>query len=176
MIKRISLTFILVISIFLLGCSNFINMTDTQAIYEVFKKYDSDKKAGLVELSEENNYINLYYIAHSESFDKIIDISKKEKLTKEDEDSLEKLGISSMEEISEDVLDKVEKLYKNKNIENITINVGVIDNTKIGGQSPGEHTTKEPISYVQVFEFTRGKFESIDWKNLNRREFYKELE
>ncbi len=173
--KRIYLTFILVISVFLLGCSNFVNMTEEEAIYEVFKNYDSDKKTGLVGLFEENNYINLYYIAYSESFDKIIDISQKENLTKEDEDSLEKLGKLSMEEISKDILNKVEKLYKNENVENITINVGIIDSTKRGGTSPGEDTTKEPISYIQFFEFTREKFESIDWKNLNRGEFFNEL-
>lgn len=80
-----------------------------------------------------------------------------------------------MEEISKDILNKVEKLYKNENVENITINVGIIDSTKRGGTSPGEDTTKEPISYIQFFEFTREKFESIDWKNLNRGEFYNEL-
>ncbi|WP_297133343.1 hypothetical protein [Terrisporobacter sp.] len=173
--KRIYLTFILVISIFSLGCSNFSNMTEKDAIYEVFKNYDNDKKTGLVKLSEENNYINLYYITYSESYNKIVDMSKKENLTKEDENTLEKLGVSSMEEISKEILDKVEKLYKNENIENITINIGVIDPIKIGGISPGEDITKEPISYIQFFEFTREKFESIDWKNLNRKEFYKKL-
>ncbi len=173
--KRIYLTFILVISIFSLGCSNFFNMTEKEAIYEVFKNYDNDKKTGLVKLFEENNYIHLYYITYSESYNKIVDMSKKENLTKEDENTLEKLGVSSMEEISKEILDKVEKLYKNKNVENITINVGIIDPIKTVGISPGEDITKEPISYIQFFEFTREKFESIEWNNLNRKEFYKKL-
>lgn len=172
---RINLTFIVIASIFLLGCSNFTTLTEKEAIYEVFKEYDGEKKTGLVEVFEEDEYINIYYIARSKSFDKIIDLSKKADLTEEEKNTIEKLGISSMEEVSKGVLDKVEKLYKNHKVENITINVGVIENEKIGGISPGENVTKEPISYIQFFEFTRDKVESIDLNSLDKENYYKEL-
>lgn len=175
MMKKFYLIIMVSISIFLLGCNNFSKLTSEEAIYKVFEKYDSNKKSGLVGMHNKDGYTHLYYISSVESVNKLNTLLEKENLSKEEEKNLENLSTLAMKEISKDVLNKVEKLYNNENVENVTIHVGVIVDDKEGGISPGEDVTKEPIVYLQYFEFTREKIKSIDWENLDRENYYKNL-
>ena len=66
------------------------------------------------------------------------------------------------QEASEEVIKKIDKLYTNKNVDKIRIEVGVVwpygkhDYTK-----PGENIVGKKIAYIKTFNFTRENYAEL---------------
>ncbi len=143
--------------------------------YAIFKEYSSNTKQGIAKLESKSEKLtestSIYYIVSPPSLQELKNISLKEKLSKDDEHKLDEVNKSISQEISKDILDKVERLYLCDDVYDITINVGIISD-EYTSKKPGEDVTKEPIEYIQYYEFSRDKVLSMDWENLDRENYY----
>lgn len=165
--KRIKLfLMIYLIAIFMCGCSNNSyrefshNSSEKDAIYAVFGEYSSTTGTGIVHINEKLNERDRTYIFYLVKVPSLENYKKalKKNLSDDGKNSAsdEKIYEQVKEEATEEVMNKIEKLYTNKNVDKIRIEVGVA--WPYGNHNytkPGEKLVGSKIAYIKTFNFTR---------------------
>lgn len=165
--KRIKLfLMIYLIAIFMCGCSNNSyrefshNSSEKDAIYAVFGEYSSTTGTGIVHINEKSNERDRTYIFYLVKVPSLENYKKalKKNLSDDGKNSAsdEKIYEQVKEEATEEVMNKIEKLYTNKNVDKIRIEVGVA--WPYGNHNytkPGEKLVGSKIAYIKTFNFTR---------------------
>ena len=125
------------------------NSSEKDAIISIFGEYTSIKGTGIVQINEkedENDRTYIYYLVKVPSLENYKNELKKEK----------------SEQNQENILAKIDKLYINKNVNKIRIEVGVV--WPYGNHNytkPGEKTVGSKIAYIKTFNFTRENYSEV---------------
>lgn len=171
--KRIKLfLMIYLIAIFMCGCSKDSTKEFSQtssekdAIYAVFGEYSSTTGTGIVHMNEKSNERDRTYIFYLVKVPSLENYKKalKNNLSDEEKSSAsdDKIYNQVKEEATEEVMDKIEKLYNNKNVDKIRIEVGVA--WPYGNHNytkPGEKLVGSKIAYIKTFNFTREDYKDF---------------
>ena len=78
------------------------------------------------------------------------------------EEILEKMYNEVQEDVTQEVISKIDKLYKNKNVNKIRIEVGVV--WPYGNHNytkPGEKIVGSKIAYIKTFNFTKENYSEV---------------
>ena len=136
-------------------------LADTVVVYDdKAKKKVSEINAKLDELSK--------YEFGAATYKKMLELEseKRQKCNLSDEEkssaSDDKIYNQVKEEATEEVMDKIEKLYNNKNVDKIRIEVGVA--WPYGNHNytkPGEKLVGSKIAYIKTFNFTREDYKDF---------------
>ena len=87
---------------------------------------------------------------------------KKEKSEQNQENILAKMYNEVQEDVTQEVISKIDKLYINKNVNKIRIEVGVV--WPYGNHNytkPGEKIVGSKIAYIKTFNFTRENYSEV---------------
>ncbi|MGL5713066.1 MAG: hypothetical protein ACRCXT_14645 [Paraclostridium sp.] len=138
------------------------NLTAEELIIKTFGKYDNNTKKGVKNISniEKNKkeIIIIEYVFNNKTLEEMI--QKSPDTSEENKKLLDKLGIKIMEEISKDILNKVEKLYKNNKVDKIYIAVYIKD-------------VDNKLFNLIEFTFDRNFYNKINWKTFDKENYYK---
>lgn len=169
--KRKLLLFIYLIAIFVCGCSHnikedsFQTIREKDAIIRTFGEYNSTKGTGVVLINEkenENDRTYIYYIVKLSSLENYKNELRKDDSTQKQEKIIKKMYDNVDREASEKVIKKIDKLYTNKNVNKIRIEVGVVwPYGKHNYTKPGENIVGKKIAYIKTFNFTRENYSKI---------------
>ena len=163
---------IYLIAIFICGCSKdstkeFLQTSsEKDAIYAIFGEYSSTTGTGIVHINEKSNERDRTYIFYLVKVPSLENYKKalKNNLSDEEKSSAsdDKIYNQVKEEATEEVMDKIEKLYNNKNVDKIRIEVGVA--WPYGNHNytkPGEKLVGSKIAYIKTFNFTREDYKDF---------------
>lgn len=165
-----SFLFVLVVAILMVGCIN--NNEDiseikdeTELITYVFGTYNSKKETGIVCVNEkldENDRTYIYYVFKPPSIEKYKQALREYTQNNDSESDSENMDevISKLEyEAGEEIAPKIKKLYTNKNINKVRIEVGMVwPYGKNTSKKPGEDYIGEKILYIKTFNFTKNNY------------------
>lgn len=170
--KKIKLFLIICgITIFVFGCSQNYNKefsknsTESDAIKAVFGEYTSTKGTGIVDISEKENERDrtyIYYLVEVPALENYKNALKQETSRQKKEQILNKMYEDVQNEATRKVITKIDKLYTNKNVDKIRIEVGVL--WPYGNHNytkPGEKMVGEKIAYIKTFNFTKDNYREI---------------
>lgn len=170
--KKIKLLLIIyLIAICACGCNQYFigNFSQTssekEAILATFGEYNSAKCAGVVHINEKQNEKDrtyIYYLVKVPALENYKKALRTEKSTKKQEQIVNKMYDKVQQEASNEVLSKINKLYKNKNVNKIRIEVGVV--WPYGNHNytkPGEKLVGRKIAYIKTFNFTRENYSEL---------------
>ena len=169
--KKVKLLIVYLMAICVCGCShsfkeNFSHIdNEKDAIIATFWEYNSTKGTGVVLINEkehEKDRTYIYYIVRPPALEYYKKALKAESSTKKQEQIVNEMYNKVEQEASEEVIKKIDKLYTNKNVDKIRIEVGVVwpygkhDYTK-----PGENIVGKKIAYIKTFNFTRENYAEL---------------
>lgn len=170
--KRIKLFLIICgITIFIGGCNqNSIekfskDSSEKDAIKALFGEYTSMKGTGIVYINEkesEKDRTYIYYLVNVPALENYKKTLKEESSEEKKEEILNEMYKNVEDEATKEVITKIDKLYTNKNINKIRIEVGVL--WPYGNHNyvkPGEKLVGEKIAYIKTFNFTRDNYKEI---------------
>ncbi len=171
--KRIKLfLMIYLIAIFICGCNQNFDKgfsktsSEKDAIYAVFGEYSSMAGTGIVHINEKSNKRDRTYIFYLVKLPSLENYKKvlKQEDTDENKNSVsnEKMYDQVKAEATEEVMSKIDKLYANKNVDKVRIEVGV--EWPYGNHNytkPGEKLVGGKIAYIKTFNFTRENYAKL---------------
>ena len=141
------------------------NSSEKDAIISIFGEYTSIKGTGIVQINEkedENDRTYIYYLVKVPSLENYKNELKKEKSEQNQENILAKMYNEVQEDVTQEVISKIDKLYINKNVNKIRIEVGVV--WPYGNHNytkPGEKIVGSKIAYIKTFNFTREDYKDF---------------
>ena len=106
--------------------------------------------------------IYIYYLVKVPSLENYKNELKKEKSEQNQENILAKMYNEVQEDVTQEVISKIDKLYINKNVNKIRIEVGVV--WPYGNHNytkPGEKIVGSKIAYIKTFNFTRENYSEV---------------
>ena len=95
------------------------NSSEKDAIISIFGEYTSIKGTGIVQINEkedENDRTYIYYLVKVPSLENYKNELKKEKSEQNQENILAKMYNEVQEDVTQEVISKIDKLYINKNV------------------------------------------------------------
>ena len=98
------------------------NSSEKDAIISIFGEYTSIKGTGIVQINEkedENDRTYIYYLVKVPSLENYKNELKKEKSEQNQENILAKMYNEVQEDVTQEVISKIDKLYINKNVNKI---------------------------------------------------------
>ena len=123
------------------------NSSEKDAIISIFGEYTSIKGTGIVQINEkedENDRTYIYYLVKVPSLENYKNELKKEKSEQNQENILAKMYNEVQEDVTQEVISKIDKLYINKNVNKI-----------------GEKIVGSKIAYIKTFNFTRENYSEV---------------
>lgn len=156
--KRMICVLILV-TLFSTGCgskSDLNDLSSEEAIKKVLGEYGQNSETGVNKepYVNDKDEIEINYVIETKSTQSLADTYEKD-LTN---DELERISNAAMEDISQIMMDKLEELYKNKNIDKILVRIYTkLENDKLFG--------------IRTFAFDRKMYEAIEWKTVNKKNY-----
>lgn len=174
--KRVFIVFINLMIICLIGCSNNLGKrffrfeNEERAIIDTFGEYDEDKKKGIVLINQRQNDEDrtyIYYVTEPKSLKQYESIYETNNRTEESLKEREEVCGKINNEINDEIISKIDDLYKNKNIDKIRIEAGVVrfkkphQNHKLYYNKPGERKINKKIIYLNTYNFTRENYAKI---------------
>ena len=169
--KKVKLLIIYLIAICVCGCSHnfkedFSQIDDEKdAIIAAFGEYNSTKGTGVVLINEkeyEKDRTYIYYIVRPPALESYKKALKAESSSEKQEELVNEMYSKVEQEASEEVINKIDKLYTNKNIDKIRIEVGVVwPYGKHNYTKPVENIVGKKIAYIKTFNFTRENYAEL---------------
>ena len=124
---------------------------------------NQNSNKGFSENSSEKDAITyIYYLVKVPSLENYKNELKKEKSEQNQENILAKMYNEVQEDVTQEVISKIDKLYINKNVNKIRIEVGVV--WPYGNHNytkPGEKIVGSKIAYIKTFNFTRENYSEV---------------
>ncbi|MGN1031974.1 MAG: hypothetical protein ACI4PU_00795 [Intestinibacter sp.] len=169
--KTVKLLIIYLMAICVCGCSQDLKEDFSQidnekdAIMATFGEYNSTKGTGVVLINEKENEKDktyIYYIVKLPALENYKKALKAESSTERQEQIVNEMYNKVEQEASEEVMNKIDKLYTNKNVDKIRIEVGVVwPYGKHNYTKPGENIVGKKIAYIKTFNFTRENYAEL---------------
>ncbi len=166
--KKIGLLLVYLIVVFSVGCSDNSKVdiseldNEKDAIIQAFGKYNNSKGKGVVLINEKENKDDRTYIYHIAKLPSIENYKNTLKTNEIDEIKEQRRQIyKNIEtETNKEVVEKIDKLYENKNVDKIRVEVGVVwPYSKTNYTKPGENVVGQNIAYVKTYNFNRENYE-----------------
>lgn len=166
--KKMGLLLVYLIVVFSVGCSDNSKVdiseldNEEDAIIQAFGKYNNSKGKGVVLINEKESKDDRTYIYHIAKLPSIENYKNTLKTNEIDEIREQKKQVyKNIEtETNKEVAGKIDKLYKNKNVDKIRVEVGVVwPYSKTNYTKPGENVIGKNIAYVKTYNFNRENYE-----------------
>ena len=164
--KKIVYLLVCLTAVFCCGCSNTSDDcskldSEKDAIIQAFGQYNKSNGKGVVFINEKKNEDDRTYVYHIaklpsvENYRNTLRANQTEEIEKKKEEVYENIETESNKEVAE----KIDKLYKNQNVDKIRVEVGVVwPYSKANYVKPGEDVVGQNIAYIKTYDFNRENY------------------